>query len=641
MASEAWKSFPSKAGEVDDLWHDADDHMVAAAVCARVDELSSAYRRRYDRVQDYYCLYGDPHGKSYETSPVHRNFRNTFAEVIDSKAAELNQDPVWVKVGIKAVGYRAREQARYWEWYAEAAFDRFSLPRLQYVATRDSGLANFAAVVICDEPEGPVPMRVHPMDTFIDDAGCIDIEPPELIIRRAVARQYMIQLVQRDDERTDEEKAKLIGQLRDAPSAKGSNGRDVLELFEAWMHGYPDDPGRHVQAIRGVDMAIVDEEWDGRPPWSYLVLNPPSQGLWRETLADAARLAPIQLERNKLSQRIRDGMHWETPQLLVTTGLIDDEELSNAPGEPVNTSQPPHGNVLLLEPKGVSDSTYGREAALDEYMYHAVKASQDFAQGMEDIKSGTSGRQLKLRRAIANKRLGPEYRQIEEFMERLFRELARGERRAKERLSEYKVTVNVSGMTRDISAGALELDTDTLQVRVKAASSQSLGPEGDFQDLMDMYESGAITNEELWQLAQTGDSEKIRRVRVSGALDEIESLIDLILYDGVLLPPPKHLPPKALEMGTGALMRASVDFREDDGTYTDESQLKLSMMRQWLAKVAENLQPPAPAMPPAPPDVGPAPGAGPPPGPPPGPGPAPPPPGAPPVAPPAGPVITN
>jgi hypothetical protein len=48
---------------------------------------------------------------------------------------------------------------------------------------RDAIIAGIGAFVIVDTEDGPRPERVHPRNLLVDDAGCIDVEPPELVIQ--------------------------------------------------------------------------------------------------------------------------------------------------------------------------------------------------------------------------------------------------------------------------------------------------------------------------------------------------------------------------------------------------------------------------------------------------------------------------
>ena len=558
------------------MWWEADDDDIAAQLVSRADDIRANHLQRYRRTEEHYCLYGDAYGFAYEDLPLYRTFRNVAAEAIDAKVAELNQDPVRIVVTLRGEAWHVREQTRYWSWYTDAAFAKHNIPKLQLQCTRDASIAGIGQIVVVDEEDGPRLERVHPLDLFVDDAGCVDIEPPELVIRRRVSRHWLARRAKRAG------KDKLAQDILDSPASEGSHGRDVVDVFEGWYEGFEDDPGKHVQAARGVDEALLVEDWDGRPPWAYVQIHEPTQGLWGES--DMSRAAPIQIERNKLSDRIRDGLHWVVPQLYVQQGTVVDSSITNEPGSPVETTVPPAQAVQPIVMPGMGEDVYARERVLDEDIYSAVQASKDFASG--DVPARlSSGRALRIHRAINNRRIGPALRNIGAFIERVMLELARGEVRAKERNPSHKVLVNVSGVNKELAASTLELDVNTIQIRAEAASSLGLDPASEFDDLQDMFANGLITKDELWQHAKTPDAEKIRRMAVSH-IDMIEAEIDSILYEGELRPPPTYInAPKALEMGTKALMRARIDKAPAD---------RLTMLRVWIGLIAQQLQPPAP-----------------------------------------------
>ena len=600
--------------DLKEQWQEADKKKVAVMMVDRVDEIHDTMKSRYDRIKEFYCLYGDAYGLAHEQLPLLRTKHNTIALAIDAKSAELNQDPVRIVISLRDESWHAREQARYWGWYADAANLRHRYPQMQHRCCRDSGIAGMGVVVVVDGDKGPTIERVHPMDTFVDDAGCIEVEPPELIIRRRLPRHWLAR-------KYKELKTKIL----EAETASDVKHRDVLEVFEAWYAGDEDEPGRRVIACRGVDESLLDKEWPDRPPWAYLRINPPTQGIWGES--DVARAAPLQMERNELAQQIQTGMFWHNPRLLVQAGTIADGALTNSVDEPVECTMPPNQAVMKLMMEAVHPEVYAREEKLDKLIFEAIGANKEFASGEVPARL-ESGRAQRIHHVIRNRRLFPQIKEIYAFCEMVFTELAKGEARAYDADPNYEVPIVVSGAYKNLAASALELDVDTLQIQAKPASALGLDAATEFDELVDLFKDGVIDKDELWAHSNIADFEKLRRTATSH-VDEIESAIDDILYEGKLLPPPTYLDPvRAIKMGTRALMKA-----RQDGAPAG----RLGDLRLWIDEVVANqeaamkaLEPPPPPM--APPGM-PPPGMAPP-GP---PGMVPPAMPGPPMAPPGGP----
>ena len=541
---------------------------VAIMLVDRADEIESMFSDLFQRTVEHYCMYGDAYGLAHETIPLHRTQRNTTAEAVDAKAAELNQEPVRVVITLRAASWHAREQARYWGWYADAAHQKHGYPQLQHRASRDSSIAGIGYAVIVDGDDGPALERGHPCDLFIDDAGCTGkVEPPEVIIRRRLSRHWLAR-----------QYPKLKSEIMTAESASETNNRDVLEVYEGWYHGSDKDPGRHVIACRGVEKALKDEPWTDRPPWAYLRINPPTQGMWGES--DVARAAPMQIERNDLSEDIQEGMFWHNPRLFVTQGLIPDGALTNTPEEPIECTMPPGANIMKVVMEAVHPEVYAREQELDKAIFECMAASKSFAAGEVPARL-ESGRAQRVHYVISNRRHKPAITEIQAFAEMCFRELAKGEARAHKADPEHKVTINVSGVTKDISANMLDLDVETLQISAKPASSLGLDPGTEFDELVELYKDGVIDRDQMWANSTLSDFEKLRRL-ATAHVDIIEAAIDDILYEGNFVQPETYLDgQRAVKMATRALMRAGLDGAPKD---------RLSMLRLWIDNVVGNIE---------------------------------------------------
>jgi hypothetical protein len=540
------------------MWMEADGTEVAGALVRRWREIRESHQR-YDRIVEYYRMYGDDYALAFDRVPLYRTLRNTLAQAIDAKVAELVQDVPRVTITLRDQSWRAHEQARMWGWYADATYEDHELEALVAQCVRDSSIGGLGAVVIVDEEDGPRPQRVHPMDVGVDDAGCMDIDPPELLIRWRYPRRW---LMRRYPEMAEE--------LREAAGCRDAGGKDVVEVFEGWYEGDDREDGRHVLAVDGVTAPLLDEDWEGRPPWARLAINPSPQGIWG--ISDIERGAPNQAERSMLSEKIQDGIYWHCPKLLVRQGMIPEGALDNT-HEPVETVGDPGGpGIREVVMPAVHPEVYQREAALDANIYDDVGANKQFATG-EVPDRLESGKAQRTAFVIRNRRLKRAIGEIQHFMRELMVEQVRGERRCYAKNPEHSVNVNVSGVRKNLAASALELDVGSLQIRAKTASSLGLDPASEFDELREMFGDGLIDLQEFWYRSSRLDLDGANDLETSH-ISVIHQHVDDILYEGKARHPERFIDPeRAITIGTKKLMQAVCDGAPEE---------RLRTLREWI-----------------------------------------------------------
>ena len=485
---------------------------------------------------------------------------------------------------------------------------RHRLAAHQYGLVRDAIIAGVGFGVAVDTPKGPVPERLHPRDVLLDDGQCLDQEPPELLIRRRVSRWRLMQMY---PDRADD--------LRKAPrGALNKTTKDVLEVFTGWWNAGEDESGRIVVACPGVELPLVDDEWQGRAPWWYLRIIPPIEGFVGESLV--LRAASLQDEHDRISSRVSDGIGLAVPRLFVQEGALNVKSLDDELGAVVPTVGPPAAVVLQHVPQAASPELYARLGELRRDIFRTLQANEMFASG--DIPGGLeSGKSIRNYREIRNRRHLPAQREIEWAAEQIMRELIRGEKRASAN-GTHKVTISLSGVMRQIPLSDMLVDEDQIQVQARAASALPLEVAERIERLQELVRDEVITVEDFYTMSSDVIDFEAARRRVCAASEHIEAELDAILRDGEARQPEKYIDQvKARKIGLAMLQRAQLDGAPED---------RLALLRQWLdelvARTEEAAPPPLPGAGPPGPLPGPLPGPGP------GmpPGPPPPPPGMPP-----------
>lgn len=573
------------ATDLRDSWQDVEHDVVADALCARAREIETDLAGRYTAVRRAYCLYGDAAQLGVKRRPGGFQLcRNVIPEAIDALAAQLVQGPIRAQIVGTALDWELREKAKWWTWYSDAAFLRHRMSYLAHQVGRDALIAGLGLVVVVDTDKGPRPERIHPMDALIDDAGCIESEPPELVIKRRVSRH-----------RLAKQYPDFADEILSAPRMPEALGKEVLEVYEGWF-----EDRRHVIAVRGVREAILDDEdWEGRPPWAYVRLVPPTSGFWGESLV--LRAGPLQIECNKIEGRIRDEMHFNRNRLFIQAGAVNTKHLDNEAGGFVECKVPPATAVQPVAMASVNTEFWKRLDDLYKAIFVACQANQLFAAG-EHPANLQSGKAMIVHREIQSRRHLPMLRELDDFYRLTTEELIRGELRAHKANKTHRVIVRVSGVLKDLAVAQMKIDLESIQVQVMLSSELPLEPSGRIELLAELAKDNLLTPEGFHAASNIPDFERAR-LQATAPTELIEAQLDRMLDDGKFRAPYKYMD-LALAMRTGVrvLQRAELDGAPAD---------RLNLLRKWIDRVAGYLDelkaasappPAAPPMPPMPPD---------------------------------------
>jgi hypothetical protein len=581
------------------LWQDEPSERVARAVIDRGRTILTDYGERYAHVDRMYRMYECASAAKRRASSAAQMRRNSAARACDDFGSEVAGNPPAMQITLRDAGFRAQEQARYYQWYQDAAYDRQKLPKLYLRATKDSWLAGLGFSICRDYDDGPMLERVHPCDVLLDDEGCdAGVRPPELVLRHRVPRQELLS-----------DYPKMASYIDDAPMMSGSRGRDVVLCMEAWYANK-----RHVLACEGVQVPLVDEPWEGDWPGAMMVLLEAPRGLWGLSLMD--RVASLQLARNYAGRTIQRGLRWIVPHLMADEGKILDEELTDDSKQVVRTKGDPNVGIRVLTMPAAQPELMGREQWLDSTIREEGMASELFAGGIQTDDS-TSGKHLQLKRDMGVRKLLPQHRAVAEFGEQSMHELIRGEGRVSARNKKYRIPVKVSGITKNILPSLLEMNVETLQIQAKPAGALPLEATARLEILSEMRDNGDITRKQFLKHADIVEFEQDRR-RETAIEDQIDSMIDDIVYEGKMRLPRtlfvKIAGQEMLKQGTLALARAELDYADDLENGSDERKAELKqrlyLLDNWLAWVAKKMKAEAQAAVSAVPEIGP-PGMGP------------------------------
>jgi len=551
-------------------------------VWRRVEELQQRYSARYENYRRaYQYLAGD---ESLALSD------NVLAEAHDAIVSELIQSPIRVVLAGKALSFKERRKARMSTWYADAAYAKHRLARLQNRMISDAVAAGIGHFIVQDTDDGPIPERVHPLRLWMDDAECIDAAPDEIIVGHDVPKRELIKDY-------PEMESEIEGATRMMEQADVDPGRDSLLVLTAYRGGTEDEPGRCVVALPGVSEPLLDEEWTDSPPWGWVVVAPKDKGLVGHSLL--LRAESKQLEIDRINGTIQDGSISAVPWLFYDKGrIVDEKHFENRLGLAIPTDGPPDGVVKQYVPVAVHAENYKRIQELRQGIFNSMHASEQFSTGQvpSNVSSGKMVRNL---REIQNRRHLATQQELEWAMERLIVELLKGEQRASKRKGGHKVTVSFHGVTRQVAASKMLLDPDQVQVTARASSNLPLEPGVRIEQVQELLAADVgFDAEDFFEVtSDIVDFEGPRR-RVTAPRRIIEMQIEQMLEDGDQIIPPKFLPVEAkrtgLRLGTAILCDAMIEEAAED---------RLALVRQYLGHLATQIDeatappPPPPGMP--------------------------------------------
>lgn len=555
-------------------WWDGDSYKgveLSDCVVAAAHEVDDATTDRQQAILEAFALYGSAYNGGVESVvPVSRRLGiNIIAGAVDTLVAEVSQTetaPMFATVGGT---WGDRQRARKLTEYCDAKFEEHDVQRLGRQAVKDAIIAGLGCVRPYIEGEEVLYERVHPLNLLVDDRACIDVPPRELYIRRAIDRRHLMALY--PEQRTALETAPAPD---DAYWYPLDSTADVVEVIEAWhlatKRGAED--GRHVIAVRGCK-PLCDEPFDSTHyPLAFVRASDPLSGFWGPSLVQ--RAAPVQLELNKLLQRIQEAQHLvSVPRVFVERGSgVPKSHLNTDFGAVVEYSgQPP----VFLTPAAMPPEVYKHVERLKDWAFELMGISQMSAQSVKPA-GLNSGVAIRAYRDFQSRR----FINLERSSEAMFCRLAfltvGLERQLADEVEGYEVPYKHDGSLQLAKWRDLNLDDERMRVQVLPTSALPKSAAGRLQGLQELLQGGVIDQSMFWQLADLPDFEAARNEAV--APDElIRKQLDGILDSGTYSPPEPYLDfARATQLCSRALQRAEVEGAPE---------ARLELLRTWLVDV--------------------------------------------------------
>lgn len=524
--------------------------------------------------------------------PVARTTDNVILQVIDSLVAEIGKNRPKAKPVVFGASWKENRAARKLDKFLYGEFVRNEVYKKAKTAFLNALVCGFGClkVEMEEDDEGRVCIEsVFPDDILIDQAQVLSTGKVTTVIERHV---WPLEVVHAKFG-IPKETLKSV-----AESQVYLNYRKVAKDWIVVVEGYQVG-GRHVIAIK--DHIILDEEWDHDwVPYIFYHWQKPQKGFYSQSAVEQA--LPNQLNLNDINQVIKDAQDlMSKPRILVAQGSkVNPLEINNLVGKIIQYTG--------IEPKAitwpaVSVELYNEREREIRVCFNKFGLNPNGAQGglpsQARLDSSAAVREYN---AIQDNRLADPAQRYEEF----FLDLAKLMVRVIKNSGDSPKTVWFSGgrkcRAEEIKWNDIDLDENAYTMILEAASSFSMTPSAQRDELEDLFARGLITPEEYKRERSLPDLQTIVDLQTAG-IEDIYRVREL-LEDGKYESP---IPQQDLVNGVKYMQLALLALNQYNDDTGELDKIKLNFINwiteaeMWLAKAAE--PPPAPPSANAPPTM--------------------------------------
>jgi hypothetical protein len=573
---------------------DEDDEFVKSS---RANDLIE-YARELEQVQSAihrqnlinYQLYNNRYLSSFDwgtgiyversLEPVARTTDNVILQVIDSLVAEIGKNRPKAKPVVFGASWKENRAARKLDKFLYGEFIRNDMYKKAKMAFLNSLVCGFGCLKVLTEDSSKNGARIKienifPDDILIDQAQVLTTGKISSLVERHVLPIEVVSA--RYDIPIEELKAAAEGDVYLQYRKKATDWIVVVEGYQ--LHG------RHVIAIK--DRIILDEPWDEDwIPYIFYHWQNPQKGFYSQSAVEQA--LPNQINLNEINQVIKDAQDlMSKPRILVHKGSqVNPVEINNLVGKIIQYTG--------IEPKAitwpaVSVELYNEREREIRVCFNKFGLNPNGAQGglpsQARLDSSAAVREYN---QIQDNRLADPAQRYEEF----FLDVAKMMVRVIKISGKSPKTVWFSGgrkaRAEEICWDDVDLDENAYTMILESASSFTMTPSAQRDELEDLFARGLITPEEYKRERSLPDLQNMVDLQTAG-LEDIYRVREL-LEDGKYESP---IPKQDLINGVKHMTLAMLALNQ----YTDDTgeldKIKLNFINwiteaeMWLNKGAE------------------------------------------------------
>lgn len=409
-------------------------------------------------------------------------------------------------------------------------------------------------------------------------------DPQQIIHRNEVSRKAMLTWFK-------DASADVRRSIVDAPAIAQSgllgSRLDMITVYDSYSAPLDEDnPGRHAIAIENCEEFVYDEPWlSPRLPFVFMRWQRPTTGFYGIGIIE--QILGIQVEINRFYRNVSLALrNWGVPTGLVPTDAkINLAQWTNDPRGKLLPYQSSGGTPTMFAPTILSPEVMNwLQFQIDTaYKVTGIPQNVAFAQKEAGIPSAQGQRELSQK---ASSRLAPQSKEYERcFVDAAWRldDIVRELRKA-----DIKLVVSCpdEGALHPVDIDeAISLEPGSYHIDIFAGNFLSRHPAAKREEVQELAKAGVFTPAEVKALLPMPDVEAAlgKPIDVRGLYaDQIQKLI----RKGVYQEPEAFWP--QLEMGVS--MYADALF---EGLSTNVPEDRLQIMRDWIAKAHDIMEPPA------------------------------------------------
>ena len=434
--------------------------------------------------------------------------------------------------------FKEREKADLLTSFTDAIRAETGLSEIAQDAFVDAEVFKYGCVQCFADRDRVAYQRVLAGEILVDPSEGQFGQPRSIHRQRPGDKDLVIaQFVDGNDQLTKTEKVKLENQIHKAPSIEGSRGSAASRMvwvYEGWhlpTHAEADD-GRHVLAVNGVDMELVDEPHKRqRFPLLFFRWSKALTGFGGRSLAEIASYT--QLEIRRLLEKIARGERLIcVPHIGLKRGSKIVKNVNNDIGSYIEYTDTPPGFIV---PGAFSPEVYAQLMRHCEKVWELAGVSKTFGTGQKPagVISGPGQRETQ---DIASARFTLVQQRWDQFnvdLDRAGIDCAvdiYGEKKS------YEVSANDTKLLRKIDWNQIKLDENQYVMLPYPTSLLPTTPGAKVETAKDMMASG------LWD--RTEAKLALGDLDIKGATDldlgprrDLERMLDGMLRDAKYEPP--------------------------------------------------------------------------------------------------------
>lgn len=574
-------------------WYKAKGDDLQAALWTHIDALAQDAATRRENIRAWRSLYTgrinpiDPivtlRGESIKTLAF-----NLTRSIVDTLVARIVAQKPRPRFMTQGGEYSDQERAKLLEQYVDGVIAATGAYYEMARGFKDSPIAGDGFTKVYPHDGEVCVERVPPESIMVDEYAARDRPPRSLYQIELISADALIELYPKH-RLAIAECARSGPLFADPVNPSMAIETDEVEVIEAWHLPTTKDSGdgRHVISVRGT--VLLDEEWDRQTfPFVHHQFCDCLHGFYGQGVAE--RQLPLQLEVNKIAQRIQEAMHYHAKaDVYVEEGAIDEKHIKNNSGNIVfykRGQQPPVVRQQGSMPAEVF--RYLGDLEKRAFEYEGVSQMSASSKKPAGIESGVALMNLHDFETLRHGEILDRYQQS---YQRLAEEIIACAAKLHEHSTDYEVHYRGKDFAKRIKWSEVSMERDRFVITVYPANLLPQTPAGRLETVQQLMGAGFIDRNEALKMLDMPDV-RAQLTLSNAEIEDIDATCEDIILRGKYEPP---IPTQGnLEF---AIQRVTAKFL--DARRKNVPDDRLDMLLQWIddaEAILREAQPPPQAM---------------------------------------------